>query len=531
MPLAFMRKWADIPSTARQPRRAVGQMDMAEAVSIQLDSQSPVDGAPGAQTADGAEVPLCVDLDGTLIATDSLWEALLLLAKARPLDLAQAPFWASRGKAHFKQQVAQRVKVDVALLPYRQDVLEFLREQRQSDRRLVLATASHRSVARAVADHLGIFDEIVASDDENLLGEAKLAELEKRFGAGKFDYVGDSASDVCLWKAARRAYVVAPGRKLLGRAAAVCTPHRVFERADVRNAIFKALRPHQWVKNLLLLVPLILAHKLGDGHKVLAGAFAFLAFSLCASAIYILNDLLDLESDRRHPTKRRRPFASGKLSVQTGMALSAGLLAMSFGISLLVPWQFRGLLAVYLVLTTAYSFWLKRKLLVDVILLSVLYTHRIISGAAAVDVPLTMWLLAFSMFFFLSLAFAKRYSELIQVEDSGEEHIKGRGYEVRDLRVIESVGPTSGYLAVLVFCNYLDSPVVRDLYPGGRHLLLWLVAPVLLYWITRVWFIARRRQLHDDPIIFAIRDRRSHICGIVAGLIVLVASMHWKWPT
>ncbi|MDB5304430.1 MAG: Decaprenyl-phosphate phosphoribosyltransferase [Phycisphaerales bacterium] len=503
---------------------------MTEAASIQLDARPPTGGAPGAPAVADVDVPLCVDLDGTLIATDSLWEALLLLAKARPLDLAQTPFWASRGKAHFKQQVAERVKVDVALLPYRQDVLEFLREQKQSGRRLVLATASHRSVARAVADHLGIFDEVVASDEDNLLGEAKLAELEKRFGAGRFDYVGDSASDVCLWKSARRAYLVAPGRKVLRKATAVCTPHRVFQRPDLGKAIFKAIRPHQWVKNLLLLVPLILAHRLGQGQKVFAAAYAFLAFSLCASAIYILNDLLDLEADRRHPTKRRRPFAAGKLSVQTGMALSIGLLACAFGLSLLLPWQFRGLLAVYLVLTTAYSFWLKRKLLVDVILLSVLYTHRIISGAAAVDVPLTMWLLAFSMFFFLSLAFAKRYSELIQVEDSGEAHIKGRGYEVRDLRVIESVGPTSGYLAVLVFCNYLDSPVVHDLYPGGRHMLLWLVAPVLLYWITRVWFIARRRQLHDDPIVFAIRDRRSHICGVIAGLIVLVASMHWKWP-
>jgi 4-hydroxybenzoate polyprenyltransferase/phosphoglycolate phosphatase-like HAD superfamily hydrolase len=529
MALAFMRKWADI-TTAPITRRADVRPNMAETADLQLDAPPPDDAPRAPADVSDADVPLCVDLDGTLIATDSLWEALLLLAKGRPLDLAQAPLWASRGKAHFKQQIAQRVKVDVALLPYRQDVLEFLREEKQAGRRLVLATASHRSVARAVADHLGIFDEVVASDDDNLLGEAKLAELEKRFGTKRFDYVGDSSSDVCLWKAARRAYVVAPGRKVLRRATAVCTPHRVFERTDLGRALFKAIRPHQWVKNLLLLVPLILAHKLGDGHKILAGAFAFLAFSLCASAIYIVNDLLDLESDRKHPTKRRRPFAAGKLSVKTGMILSAGLLLIAFGISLPLPWQFRGLLAAYLALTTAYSFWLKRKLLVDVILLSALYTHRIISGAAAVEVPLTMWLLAFSMFFFLSLAFAKRYAELIQVEDSGEAHIKGRGYEVRDLRVIESVGPTSGYLAVLVFCNYLDSAVVQSLYPDGRYRLLWLVAPVLLYWITRVWFIARRRQLHEDPIVFAIRDRRSYVCGAMVGLIVLVASMHWKWP-
>ena len=251
--------------------------------------------------------------------------------------------------------------------------------------------------------------------------------------------------------------------------------------------------------------------------------------------IYIINDLLDLESDRRHATSRRRPFAAGKLSAAMGLAMSAGLLLLAFSLTLLLPCDFARWLAVYVVLTTAYSFWLKRKLLVDVILLAGLYTQRIIAGAAAVDVPLTMWLLAFSMFFFLSLAFAKRYSELIQVEDAGEQHVSGRGYQVRDLRVIESIGPASGYLAVLVFCNYLNdltrpydpsipnSPI-HQLYAHPK--VLWLVAPILLYWITRIWFIARRRALHDDPIIFAIRDRRSYVCGILAAAIVLLA---WKW--
>ena len=485
--------------------------------------------APDAGATHPSEPPLCVDLDGTLIATDSLSEALLLLARKRPLDLFRLPGWILGGKARLKDEIAARVSVDVALLPYRQEVLDVLRAEKQAGRRLVLATASHRKIAEQVANHLGIFDEVVASGDgHNFKGQAKLAELERRYGPGNFDYIGDSTADLCLWKSARRAYVVSSG-KVLRKAQRVCTPYKVFPSGGGAKPLVKALRPHQWVKNFLLFIPLILAHQLGDLHKLSHVVYAFWSFSLCASGIYIINDLLDLESDRRHPTKRRRPFASGKLSATTGMALSIAMLLGAFALTFTVAsWEFTALLAVYLGLTTAYSFWLKRKLLVDVILLAGLYTHRIIAGGAAVDVPPTMLLLAFSMFFFLSLAFAKRYSELIQVEDAGEQHVSGRGYQVRDLRVIESIGPASGYLAVLVFCNYLGTPTVTDKKLYGHPNLLWLVAPVLLYWITRIWFIARRRQLHDDPIIFAIRDRRSHICGILAAVIVVIASL--KWP-
>lgn len=495
----------------------------------QEQAPSPAATAPAADAA-GAQPPLCVDLDGTLIATDSLAEALLILARKYPLDLLRLPGWAMGGKSRMKDEIARRVAVDPTLLPYRQDIIAFLRAEKEAGRRIVLATASHHSVAEAVAKHLGIFDEIIASGNgSNFKGSAKIAEMERRFGKGNFDYIGDATADLAVWKGARKAYVVASGKGIVRKAQSVCTPAQVFEIKGTGRAMLKALRPHQWVKNCLLFVPLILAHQLQDFHKIAAAVFAFWAFSLCASAIYIINDLLDLESDRKHPTKRRRPFASGKLTATTGLALSAGLLVAAFSIAIALPWEFTVWLLVYLALTTAYSFWLKRKLLVDVILLAGLYTHRIIAGAAAVDVNLTMWLLAFSMFFFLSLAFAKRYSELIQVEESGEEHVAGRGYQVRDLRVIESIGPASGYLAVLVFCNYLNDaqhdPQIKLLYAHWK--VLWLVAPVLLYWITRLWFLARRRQLHDDPIVFAIRDRRSHICGLLAAAIVVIASIHW----
>ncbi|HWE04059.1 MAG TPA: UbiA family prenyltransferase [Tepidisphaeraceae bacterium] len=488
---------------------------MAE-ISVELHHAEPSVGQP----------PLCIDMDGTLIATDSLWEATLLLIREKPAALLRVPGWILAGRATLKEQVARRVSIDVRLLPYRKDVVELMRSEKASGRTIVLATAAHRSVAEAVADHVGGFDEVIASGDgRNLKGPAKLAELERRFGAGNFDYVGDAVADRSIWKSARRAYVVEGRRGALAAARAVCAPQRVFPAAGGLKPMIRAMRPHQWVKNLLLFIPLLLPAEHVKNWAMFSDAvYAFWSFSACASAIYIINDLLDLESDRRHHAKCKRPFAAGEVSVPAGLMVAAGALIFAFALTLAIPWRFSVWLATYLAMTTAYSFWLKRKLLVDVILLAGLYTLRIIAGAAAVDVQLTMWLLAFSMFFFLSLAFAKRYSELIAVEDAGEAKITGRAYEVRDLRVIESVGPSSGYLAVLVFCNYLSDARVSQLY--GHPQALWLVAPILLYWITRVWFIARRRSLHDDPIVFAIRDYRSYLCGILVAAVVVIASLH-----
>ncbi|HSZ58677.1 MAG TPA: UbiA family prenyltransferase [Tepidisphaeraceae bacterium] len=287
-------------------------------------------------------------------------------------------------------------------------------------------------------------------------------------------------------------------------------------------ALLQATRPHQWTKNSLLLLPLLMSHQVGNLQKLTAGILAFIAMCFCSAGVYIFNDLLDMESDRRHPTKRLRPFASGRASVRAGIVLAVVALIAAFAISaMLLPWRFTALLALYLALTTAYSLWLKTRLLVDVMVLAGLYTLRIIAGAQAVDVPLTMWLLAFSMFVFLSLAFVKRYSELIEAEHLGGEEACGRNYRVSDLRIIEAVGPASGYLAVVVFCNYLNSDMVRNLY---RHpQVLWLVAPLLLYWLTRVWFLARRRAMHEDAILFALRDRVSILTAVLSILVVMAA--------
>lgn len=292
------------------------------------------------------------------------------------------------------------------------------------------------------------------------------------------------------------------------------------------GAVLRALRPLHWVKNLLVAAPLVLAHQISDRGRLLSVGLAVTAFCLCASAVYVMNDLVDREADRLHPRKRDRAFASGRLSGTAGVVMILALLAGAFAFGALTGrWRFVGLLGLYFALTTAYSFYVKSILLVDVVLLAGLYTLRIIAGAEAAVVPLTPWLLAFSMFLFLSLAFAKRYSELTLVEAGEQAGMARRGYVLEDLRIIESVGPTCGYLAVLVMGLYMSSDLVVRLY--RRPWVLWLACPVLLYWVTRLWFLARRRQLVDDPLVFALTDRVSWGCGILAAAVVIAASVRW----
>jgi 4-hydroxybenzoate polyprenyltransferase len=294
-------------------------------------------------------------------------------------------------------------------------------------------------------------------------------------------------------------------------------------RAKGRLAWIRALRPGHWIKNALLLLPLLLAHKFADSSRLVHTLLACTAFCLGASGIYILNDLLDVQADRAHERKRSRPFASGALSTTQGLAMVAALLPLALAVAWLVNVKVMLLVGAYLLLTIAYSLYVKSRLLLDVILLSYLYTHRIICGAVAAQVELTPWLLAFSLFFFLSLAFAKRYSELMAIQKANRRQASGRGYSVDDLEVILSVGPASGYLSVLVFCLYItDSDVAKSLYRHPQY--LWMICPILLYWITRVWFFAKREALEDDPVLFAVKDRVSWIAGALSAVLVLLAA-------
>jgi len=428
-----------------------------------------------------------------------------------------------RGKAFLKQELARRVVLDVANLPYRAEFLSYLREQRGAGRKLVLVTGAHMHVARRVADHLGLFDEVLATEGEiNLTGGAKLRALNKRFGEREYDYAGNEQADLIIWEHARNAIVVGASDHLLKRAQHGAHVTKVVALRDSPlRYILRAIRPHQWVKNILLFVPLITSHQIAEGQLGLMAVVGFVAFSFCASSVYVMNDLLDMESDRQHPYKRERPFASGNLSPWWGIAIWPLLLGSGFGIALVLPDMFVWLLALYFVGSTAYSFSLKKQAIVDVLVLAGLYTIRIYAGSEAIGVILSPWLLAFSGFAFLSLAFIKRGSELLMIKQSGGESAHGRGYSVSDVPFVFSVGPASGYMACLVLALYVSSSDVAKLY--SRPGLLWLLCPIILFWISRVWLLCSRNQMPQDPVVFAVGDRTSYAVGAVAGVIILFA--------
>lgn len=470
-----------------------------------------------------APIPLCVDLDGTLIRSDLLFESALSLLRRNPFYLFAFALWLAGGRARLKREIALRAEVDPAVLPYDERVIAWLREQ-QGQRPQVLCTASDATLAEGVAAHLGLFDTVLASDGRrNLAGGEKGAALRERYGERGFDYAGNEFRDLKIWQHARRAVVVNGGRGLARAAGECCEVERVFERSGGGlRAWLKALRLHQWLKNLLVFLPLLASHRVLEPTAALHSVLAFLAFGLCASGVYLLNDLLDLDADRRHARKRLRPFAAGTLPLASGLLLAPLLAVAGLALAFAVSLPFAGVLAGYYALTLAYSLQLKRIVMLDVVVLAALYTVRIIGGAVVIGGGLSFWLLAFSMFLFLSLAMLKRYTELQGLVDSGRAGASGRGYAVDDIALIQSLGGASGYMSVLVLALYINSTASEALY---RHpQVLWLLCPLLLYWISRVWLIAHRGFMHDDPVVFALVDRVSRVilalCAIaVAGAI------------
>ncbi|KQT54149.1 prenyltransferase [Aureimonas sp. Leaf454] len=463
-----------------------------------------------------ADRPIYVDLDGTLIKTDLLWESLFLLARQSPGSLWQVPLWAARGKACLKAEIAKRVQLDPSLLPYREEVVHELRMAKASGRRVILATGANERFAHAIAEHLGLFDGVMAScDDVNLTASRKLDRIVAAQDVDGFEYFGNSHEDVCLLEAAREATVVAPDRlagKWQRRTGAQLVPAPAH---GILKGCLKAMRLHQWAKNVLVFVPVVLTHEFLDLAMVVHGLIAFFAFSFAASSVYILNDLLDLTADRRHKTKRRRPFASGQVPIPVGLLLGAGLLAASFGLAATLPFPFGWVLGGYMVATTLYSFFLKRMLLIDVLMLAALYTTRIVAGSAAADVEASFWLMAFSVFFFLSLALVKRFTELLEFGAGAERQQTGRGYLDVDLDMLGQAGIASGFASVLVLALYIDSAEVRQLY--DMPWLLWPLCPLVLYIVTRIWILARRNQMHEDPVVFILHDWRSQMM-IAAGV-------------
>lgn len=469
-----------------------------------------------------AHPPLCVDLDGTLIRTDLLVESALALLSRSPLMLFTMLLWLMRGKAFLKREIAKRVNLNIATLPYNEEVVAWVRGQ-QATRRTVLCSAADLSLATQVADHIGGFGAVIASEgSKNLSGTNKAAALIELYGEKGFDYIGNATVDLKVWKVANAAIVVERGSKLSAAAARVTHVERTFHQTgSTVKQWLKAFRVHQWIKNVLVFLPLLAAHRVFDLHAVLSSVQAFICFGLCASSVYLTNDLLDLGADRQHRRKKHRPFAAGTLPLYQGPLAAFLLLIVGFGLACLLAPTFALVLLGYYVLTTGYSFKFKRVVMLDVVVLAVLYTTRILAGAAAIQSKLSFWLLAFSMFIFLSLAMIKRYTELLTAQKSDSIKAAGRGYEVDDLPLIQSLGSASGYLSVLVLALYVDSTASLSLYRHPHY--LWLLCPLLLYWISRTWVIAHRGVMHDDPVVFAVMDKVSRVVMLIAGAIVVAS--------
>lgn len=455
--------------------------------------------------------PLFVDLDGTLIRTDILVESFLRAVRKDARTIFKALGWLLRGRAVLKARLAKLQVMDVSTLPFREEVVSWLRGERHRGREVYLATASNQHLAEAVAGHLGIFCGVLASDESrNLKGKRKLEAIEAVAPNG-FAYAGNGREDLVIWKKAKEAILVACPKGVAERAQEAGNVVRRFDvsHAGLMAGLLRALRPHQWLKNLLVFVPLLTAFLFWDGAAWLSALGAFAAFSVVASGTYIVNDLLDLESDRAHPRKRKRPFASGVLTPQVGLKMAFALVAGGLAVGLLLPLSFLVVLAGYLALTIAYSLVLKAYVLLDALTLAALYTLRVIGGAAVLTVEVSVWLLAFSVFIFFSLALVKRCAELGVMRQQDREKSGGRDYRVADLPVLQSVGIASSLAAIVVFCLYLGAPENAGRFRSPH--LAWAIAPLLLYWVSRVWIKTGRGEMHDDPVVFAIRDRGSRL--------------------
>jgi len=469
------------------------------------------------------EPPLCIDLDDTLVKTDTLLESMLLLLKKKPVYVLLMPLWLLKGKSYLKQQIAQRVVLNVALLPYHSALLDYLMEQWRSGRKILLTTAADTSIANQIAEHLGIFHAVLATNGTpNLAGRAKLREIQNYLGSSEFVYAGNAKVDLPIWRTSKRAIIVNAPDRLVQTVSKVANVSHLFKEENNRLRRFiSAIRPHQWVKNALVFIPLAAGHQIINPDRLLAAVLAFVAFSLCSSGVYLLNDLLDLEADRLHSSKQHRPFACGDLPVKVGLLVFPLFVFAGIGLSLLLPFDFTMILCAYFALTLAYSFYVKRIVILDVMLLALLYTLRMVAGGVATNIHITNWLLVFSMFFFLSLALLKRYSELHAIVRCAKETDQSRGYSTSDIDQLASMGSASGYITALVLGLYINSEDVKSLYAYPE--LLWLICPLILYWISRAWLIARRGAMDDDPVVFAVRDRASYLVGTLAVIIILLA--------
>ena len=465
-------------------------------------------------------IPVCVDLDGTLVNTNTLHET-FLATLGRPNALSALPVWLRAGKARLKQELARRANLDPALLPYNESLLAYLHAQKQAGQRLILVTAADQSLAEKVSAHLGLFDEVIASDGRrNLRGAEKAKVLVERFGSRGFVYAGNDHTDLAVWREAASAILVNVSPAVARTTAAlVPVDLQVERRQALGRALLEALRPYQWVKNCLVFVPIITANALMDMTTWLHAFVLFLAFCAVASSLYFLNDLTDLAADRQHPRKKARPFARGALPITTGLVFMPVLFLGGSGLAIAsgAGW----IVLLYALLSLAYSLWLKALPLVDVFVLAILYTLRVFAGGEVTGHRVSLWLLAFSSFFFFSLAIVKRVSELM-LRQNKVQAIARRGYTQDDLTILQFMGVSASFVAALVLALYVQSPEIAGRYV--RPALLWFIVPSVLFWECHIWLATVRGQMHDDPIIYAARDWTSRLIGVSLVLILLLAA-------
>ena len=468
------------------------------------------------------DVPLVVDLDGTLIKVDSLHEALIQLSSRKPFHALRALFTLRRGRAAFKAAVADHVVPDAASVPVNEAVVELIKAAKGEGREVYLATAADRRVAEAISAEMELFDGVFASGDGvNLKGKAKAEQLVDAFGAHRFDYIGNDTADLPVWLVARRALVAgAPPHVIRQISRELPGAINLGTRELALKRYLLALRPHQWLKNILVALPAVAGHAFSSTQLVTV-LIAFMSLSFGASGIYLLNDMIDLPHDRVHKVKRARALAAGIMPISHAILLISIVAISAIGLGLFLPWPFMAVLVAYFGLSMSYSLYLKRKLMIDVVALAALYGIRVLAGGAATGIALSHWLVGFCFFIFLSLALVKRGSEMISAPPAPVDKIKGRGYRFEDLQSITALTAASGFVSVLVLALYINSSEVNALYRYPN--LLWGICIVLVYWLGRVYFLTGRGEINQDPVIFAATDRISLLAGALVAAIFLVA--------
>ena len=456
---------------------------------------------------------LIVDLDGTLLKSDLLFESFWSACGKdfmAPINALRAVL---HGRARLKRYLAGSSDINPKTLPFNEEVVKYIRSFINDGGRAVLVTASDEILARKVVEHLQIFDEGHGSSDSiNLKGSVKERFISERFGENSYSYMGDSKADLHVWKSANKAITVNGSSSLKKKVEKLGISCEHMDTTKRLLPYFKALRPHQWLKNILLFVPMLALHDF-TLTTFFSSLIALLAFSLVASSVYILNDLLDLTADRSHPRKRFRPVSSGTLSIVHASVMILFLLVLGVFLAGMLGPNFILVISSYYIITTAYSIHFKKVVVLDIFILSILYCTRLIAGGAATNIQLSFWLLAFSFFFFFALASMKRQAELVDLISRNELAASGRGYFVSDLPIMSIMVLVSGYVSVLVMALYVNSDTVTNIYENASR--LWGICLILIYWITHAAFSTHRGLMTDDPMIFALKDRISQVCFLL----------------